>query len=70
MSMTSEAIKTAVQTRPFRLFSMRLANWSQFQIPSPGNLAVHPDGKPVLTIEPSGEYRILDIPLVTDLSVN
>lgn len=69
-SMTSEAIKTVVQNRPFRVFSVRLANGLQIQVESPDHIAVHPDGKTFVIFEPSGGYRIVDIPLVTDLSVN
>jgi hypothetical protein len=68
--MLTEAIKTAVQSRPFRPISVRLANGSQIQIPSPDNVAVHPDGKTFVLFAPAGGYRIVDIPLVADLSVN
>jgi hypothetical protein len=68
--MTTEAIKTAVQSRPFRPFSVRLANGSQIQIQSQDNVAIHPDGKTFVIFEPNGGYRIVDIPFVTDLSVN
>lgn len=68
--MTSEVIKTAVQTRPFRPFIVRLANGSQFEIQSQENVAIHPDGKTFIIFEPNGGYRIVEIPLVTDLSVN
>ena len=68
--MTTEAIKTAVQSRPFRPFSVRLADGSQIQIQSQDNVALHPAGKTFVVFEPDGGYRIVDIPLVTDLSVN
>ena len=68
--MTSEAIKTAVQRRPFRPFSVRLTNGSQIQVPSEDNVAIYPDDKTFVILEPAGGYRILDIPLVTELSEN
>ena len=68
--MTSEAIKTAVQRRPFRPFSVRLTNGSQIQVPSEDNVAIYPDDKTFVIFEPAGGYRILDIPLVTELSEN
>ena len=68
--MTSEAIKTAVQRRPFRPFSVRLTNGSQIQVPSEDNVAIHPDGKTFVIFEPAGGYRIVDIPIVTELSEN
>ena len=68
--MTTEAIRTAVQSRPFRPFSVRLANGSEIDIQSQDYVALHPDGKTFIIFEPNGGYRIVDIPLVTDLSVN
>ena len=68
--MTAEAIKTAVQSRPFRAFTVCLANGLQIQVQSQEHVAVHPDGKTFIIFEPNGGYRIVDIPLVTDLSVN
>jgi len=68
--MTSEAIKTAGQHRPFRPFSVRLASGSQIQVPSEDNVAIHPNGKTFVIFEPARGYRIMDLPLVTDLSVN
>ena len=68
--MTTEAIKTAVQKRPFRPFSVRLADGSEIEIQSQDYVALHPDGKTFIIFELTGGYRIVDIPLVTDLSVN
>ena len=68
--MTTEAIRTAVQSRPFRPFSVRLANGLQIQIQSQDYVAVHPDGKTFIIFEEAGGYRIVDIPLVMDLAVN
>ena len=68
--MTTEAIKTAVQRRPFRPFSVRLADGSEIEIQSQDFVALHPDGKTFVIFELNGGYRIVDIPLVTDLSVN
>ena len=68
--MTTEAIRAAVQRRPFRPFSVRLADGSEIQIQSQDYVAVHPDGNTFVVFEEAGGYRIVDIPLVTDLSVN
>ena len=68
--MTTEAIKTAVQSRPFRPFTVRLANGLQIQIVSQEHIALHPDGKTFIVFEPAGGYRIVDIPLVTNISVS
>jgi hypothetical protein len=68
--MTTEAIRDAVQKRPFRPFSVCLADGSQIKIQSQDYVALHPAGKTFIIFEPDGGYRIVDIPLVTDLSVN
>ena len=68
--MTTEAIKTVVQSKPFRPFSLRLANGLQIQIQDQDRVALHPDGKTFVIFEPNDGYRIVDIPLVTDMSVN
>ena len=68
--MTAEAIKTAIQRQAFRPFIVRLANGLQIQVPNQEHIAVHPDGKTFVILEPAGGYRIVDIPLVTDISTN
>jgi hypothetical protein len=68
--MTTEAIRDAVQRRPFRPFSVRLADGSQIRIQSQESVALHPAGKTFIIFELDGGYRIVDIPLVTDLAVN
>ena len=68
--MTTEVIKDAIQKRPFRPFSVRLADGSEIQVEDQDYVALHPAGKTFIIFEPNGGYRIVDIPLVTDLSVN
>jgi hypothetical protein len=68
--MTTEVIKDAIQKRPFRPFSLRLANGLEIQIQEQDRVALHPDGDTFIIFEPNGGYRIVDIPLVTDLAVN
>jgi len=68
--MTTEVIKDAIQKRPFRPFSLRLANGLEIQIEDENLVALHPAGKTFIIFEPDGGYRIVDIPLVTDLAVN
>jgi hypothetical protein len=68
--MTIEAIKTAVLKRPFRPFSVRTADGQQIPVQNQDHVALHPDGKTFVIFEPNGGYRIVDIPLVTDLLVN
>ena len=68
--MTTEAIKDAIQRRPFRPFSVRLADGAEIQIQNQDYVALHPVGKTFIIFEADGGYRIVDIPLVTDMSVH
>ena len=68
--MTTEAIKTAVETRPFRPFTVRLTSGVQIQIAAHDRIALHPEGKTFIVFEAGGGYRIVDIPLVADMAVN
>jgi hypothetical protein len=68
-TMTKAALRKAVENEPFRPFTVRLANGAQIQVASQERIAIHPDGKTFVIFESDGGYRIVDIPLVTELSV-
>lgn len=68
--MTLEAINDAVETEPFRPFTVRLANGAQIEIDAEERIGVHPEGKTFVIFLKGGGYRIVDIPLVTDLLFN
>lgn len=66
-AMMLQTIKKAAERRPFRPFSLRLADGSQVQIPRENYAAVHPAGKTMIVFEDDGGYRILDIARITEL---
>ena len=68
--MMLEAIKDAVQTQPFRPFTVRLAYGAQIEIDGEERIGIHPEGKTFVIFQKGGGYRIVDIPLVTDLLFN
>ena len=65
--MTREAIEEAMNRRPFRPFSLRLADGQLVQIQTEHLARVHPFAETMVIFEPKGGYRILDIPLITEL---
>ena len=69
-AMTLEAIEDAVQTQPFRAFSVRLATGAQIKVESEARIGIHSEGKTFVKFLKGGGYRIVDIPLVTDLLSN
>ena len=65
--MTREAIEEAINRKPFRPFSLRLADGQLVQVNEAYRAAVHPDVETMVIFEATGGYRILDIPLITGL---
>jgi hypothetical protein len=65
--MTIRTIQTAVGQRPFRPFTLRLANGQRIRVTDHDRVAVHPEGKTLILFERDGGYRIVDIPLIAKL---
>ena len=65
--MTTKTIQTIVGKRPFRPFTIRLANGQRIRINDHDRVAVHPDAKTLFLFERDGGYRIVDIPLIAEL---
>ena len=65
--MTTKTIQKAVSQRPFRPFTLRLANGQRIRITEQERVAVHPEGKTLILFERDGGYRIVDIPLIAEL---
>ena len=65
--MTTKIIQTAVGQRPFRPFTLRLANGQRIRISDHERVAVHPEGKSLILLERDGGYRMVDIPLIAKL---
>ncbi len=64
--MTREMIQKALAQRPFRPFSVRLTDGRLVPIKGEDSAAVHPNGETMIVFEEGG-YRIIDIPLITEL---
>lgn len=65
--MTREVIQKALARKPFRRFSLRLTDGRLVQIKRAHTAAVHPKGDTMIIFEERGGYRILDIPLITEV---
>ena len=65
--MTRQVIQKAMIQKPFRRFSVRLADGELVEIKSEHTAAVHPKGKTMIIFDEDGGYRIIDIGLITEL---
>ncbi|HEU0010243.1 MAG TPA: hypothetical protein VFT34_10545 [Verrucomicrobiae bacterium] len=68
--MTTKTLQTAVGKRPFRPFTLRLANGQRIRVNDQDRVAVHPEGKTLIIFERDGGYHIIDIPLIAQLRTN
>jgi len=69
-SVTTKTLQTAVGKRPFRPFTLRLANGQRIRVNDQDRVAVHPEGKTLIIFERDGGYHIIDIPLIAQLRTN
>lgn len=67
--MTIEQLRTAHQARPFRPFTVHLADGRTFPIEHPEFLATSPTGRTFIVMLPDDSHEIIDLLLVTSLKV-
>ena len=65
--MTLDQLRAAYSARPFRPFTMHLADGRQVQVLHPEFLAREPAGRTVFVFQPDGNFNLVDLLLVTDL---
>src|SRR4051812_13463376 len=66
--MTSQELRAALRTSPFRPFTVRMADGRAFEIRHPDFLLVGPGGRTAFAFGPSGnEFSILDVLLMTEI---
>ncbi len=65
--MTREVIQEVLARKPFRRFSLRLTDGRLVQIKRAHTATVHPTGDTMVIFEEKGGYRIIDIPLITEV---
>jgi len=66
--MKIEQIKTVHQTKPFRPFTICMADGNSFRIEHPEFLTFFPSGRSVTVYQDDDSFSILDVALVTELN--
>lgn len=68
--MTVEQLRKAHETRPFRPFTLKLADGSRFHVRHPECLSYSPTGRTVVAVDPEDEtFEIIDLLLVASIRV-
>jgi hypothetical protein len=66
--MTSQELRAALQTLPFRPFTIHMADGRSFEVRHPDFLLIGPNGRTAFVFSPSGtEFGILDVMLITEI---
>jgi hypothetical protein len=67
--MTTEQLRSTLQQRPFRPFTIRMADGRTFDVPHPDFAAQSPTGRTVIVFHDDDSYNLLDLLLMTELEV-
>lgn len=67
--MTADQLRSTRDANPFRPFTMRLADGRYFRITHRDYLSMSPGGRIVIVYDADDSFSILDILLVTELTV-
>lgn len=67
--MTIEQLRRVYQARPFRAFSIHLADGESVPVSSPEFMAFSPSGRTVLVYHGNDAFDVIDLLLVTQLEV-
>lgn len=67
--MTIEQLRRVHQARPFRRFTLRLADGSRLPVPHPEFLWLHPRGRTAIVATPNDGFQIVDVLLVAAIEV-
>lgn len=68
--MTIEQMRTTREAIPFSPFTLRLADGRSFRIPHRDYLSMSPSGRTVVVYHADGSASILDLLLVTELTMD
>ena len=66
--MRVEAIKEAAHAQPFRPFVIHLADGRFAEVPAADFVSINPGGRTVLVWTKEGGFRVIDMPLITEIS--
>lgn len=65
--MTIQQLRKAYDAKPFRPYSIKLADGSQLRVRSPEFVAITPGGRTVIVVTGGDDYEVVDLLLVTAL---
>ena len=65
--MTAEKLRSALSERPFRPFTLHLADGCRIPVAHPEFVAQDPTGRTAVVYLPNGESRYVDLVLVTEI---
>jgi hypothetical protein len=68
--MTTEQLRSALRSTPFRPFTIRMADGRTFSIAHPDFLSVSPAGRTVVVYHPDDSASIVDLLLMTELELS
>jgi hypothetical protein len=66
--MRLETIKDAVHAEPFRPFVVHLADGRSAHVPAADFVSINPRGRTVLIWTEQGGFRVIDMPLITEIA--
>jgi hypothetical protein len=69
-TMTVEQLRILHQARPFRPFTIRMADGSSHHVPHSEFLSQSPSGRTIIVHRPDDTYSVVDLLLVTELTVD
>jgi hypothetical protein len=68
--MTIEQMRATREANPFRPFTLRLADGRSFRVPHRDYLSMSPGGRTVIIYQADESFNILDLLLVTELTMD
>jgi hypothetical protein len=68
--MTIQQLRAAHQAKPFRPFTIHMADGRSFHVPHPDFLSTSPSGRTVIVYQENEDFSILDLLLLTEIETN
>lgn len=68
--MTIEQMRATREANPFRAFTIKLADGQSLRVPHRDYLSMSPSGRTVIVYQPDELFSILDLLLVTELTID
>ena len=71
MSVTPNQIRELLRAAPFQPFRIHLADSRVLEVPHPEFVAIQPDGRWIIVVNPLrlGGYEVVNLPLIVSMTV-